>query len=380
MGVLTTGREQSLAAAWDTVRQDATRFGERLTGHHNSNYVIDLAPGMAERLRFEAHTPVKVRVPLDGSLKVVERVWPDEGEILNALQRTAVVENTPRHYVGLGGFSVHEYVPGQALAEVCAPGKPVDPFVVDAIVGQMAGFTRVSAADLPPLPAGWAADGDSNAFLRARADFAEHDVRAANWADFAPLFAALEVPANALRWFRDRMPPLRRRPFALLHGDLHRHNLIVRADGGLTVVDWELAMWGDPLHDLAIHLVRMRYPADQRPEVIERWRRAVLRVHPEAAAGLERDLPVYTAYERAQSLFADTMRVALALDAHPGPGMVGAGVSRVRAALHLAAVPLRLRRVATRTEVERALVDWVRKRQRDGVRVPPLRDDIAEAA
>jgi aminoglycoside phosphotransferase (APT) family kinase protein len=364
LGVLTTDRQRLLdAAAWDAVRRDAREYGRSLSGFHNRNYVIDLSPGMAESLRFEAHVPVKVREPMGTSLKVVERVWSDEGAILTALQRTSVAENTPRHYARLGGFSVHEYVPGQALSEICAPGKPVDRFVVDAIVEQMARFTQVPASDLPPLPAGWAADGDSRAFLRARADFAEHEVREANWPDFAPLFAALAVPANALRWFRDRIPQMRSRPFGLLHGDLHRHNLIVRADDGLTIVDWELAMWGDPLHDLAIHLVRMRYPADQRPEVIERWRQAVLRVRPEAAAGLDRDLPTYIAYERAQSLFADTMRVALALGTQPAPGMVEAGVSRVRAALHLAAGPLRLRRVPTRTEVERALLNWVRKQE-----------------
>ncbi|MEW2522185.1 aminoglycoside phosphotransferase family protein [Actinacidiphila alni] len=367
MSVLAVDR-QSLhdASVWDAVRQDARTRGESLSGFHNRNYVIDLRPDMAESLRFEAHTQVKVRIPLKDSLKVVERVWADEGAVLNALQRMPGVKNTPRHLAGLTGFAVHEYVPGQALSRVCAPGKPVDLFVVDAVVGQMARFTRVPASDLPPLPAGWSPDGDSRGFLQARVNFAEHEVREANWSEFAQLFAALSIPANALRWFHDRIPPMLSRPFALIHGDLHRHNLIVRADGGLTIVDWELAMWGDPLHDLAIHLVRMRYPSEQRSEVVDRWRKAVLRVRPEAAAGLDHDLPVYVAFERAQSLFADTMRVALTLAAQARPRKVGAAVSRVRAALHMAAVPLRLRRLATRTEVERALLDWVRKREAGG--------------
>jgi hypothetical protein len=47
---------------------------------------------------------------------------------------------------------------------------------------------------------------------------------------------------------------------------------------------------------------------------------------------------------------------------HLEPGVVGAGVSRVRNALHLAAGPLRLNRVPTRTQVERALLGWVRGR------------------
>ncbi|MEV6009841.1 aminoglycoside phosphotransferase family protein [Streptomyces sp. NPDC051976] len=362
MGVLTITRERIPAAALDVLRYDAEMFGQCLSGFHNRNYVIQLSHAMAGTLGLAPGTPVKVRVPLDGAMKVVERVWTDEGDVLTRLDRAIGIENTPQFFAGRPGYSVHEYVPGQALSEICPPGKPLDPHHLDALVDQLVGFTQVSADDLPPMPRGWAEPGDSRGFLRDRAAFAERAVRAPNWAEFAGLFAALEVPANALRVLRDRIPALRPRPFALLHADLHRHNVIVRDDGDLTVIDWELAMWGDPLYDLAIHLVRMRYPAHQRAEAIERWRRAVSRVRPEAAEGLDRDLPVYVAYERAQSLFADTLRVAWGLAGQPGPGLVGAGVSRVRSALHMAAGPLRLGRVPTRTEVERALLNWRRRR------------------
>ena len=359
MGVATISRKWFPAAAWDALRADAERFGSGLTGFHNVNYLLEKAAQHAEMLGVDFGTPVKIRLRRKG-LKVVERSWADEGVILRALDRTAAVSNTPRYYAGCDDISVHEYVAGRTLSDVCPPGKPLDPIYLDSIIRQLALFTQVSAADLPPLPDGWAANGDSAAFLRDRVDFVEREVRRANWAEFSALFAALEVPANALRVFRVRIPALRSRPFALLHGDLHRHNVIVREDHELTIVDWELAMWGDPLHDLAIHLVRMRYPSDQRWEVIERWRTAV---GPEFSAGLAQDLPVYINYERAQSLFADTLRAAhrFAGD-HPKPGALDAAVSRVRNALHLAAVPLRLSRVPTRTEVERALLGWLRDR------------------
>lgn len=184
-------------------------------------------------------------------------------------------------------------------------------------------------------------------------------MRRPNWAEFGGLFTSLDVPADVLRRWRDRVPRLRRRPFTLLHGDLHRQNIIVRDDGELALVDWELAMWGDPLHDLAIHLVRMRYPADQRRTVVKSWQAAV---RPEVAAGLEQDLPVYLDHERAQSLFADTLRAALSLPADPQPGAVGAAVGQVRDAMCLAAGPLRLNRVPSHSEIERALLGWARGR------------------
>lgn len=388
LGALTTCQEALPAAGagrdpWTALRDDAQLRGRRLEGFHHLNFMLDEIAGHAELVGVGADTPVKVRVGRLDSLKVVERLWDDEGVILTALSRTRAVRNTPLFYAGQGDIAVHEFVSGQTLARVCPPGKPLDPHYLDSLVGQLAALTDVSADELPPLPGHWAEDGDSRGFLRDRADFAEREVRRANWAEFGSLFSALEVPANALRVLRDRLPALRPRPFALLHGDLHRHNVIVRhADDALTIVDWELALWGDPLHDLAIHLVRMRYPADQRWEVVQRWRAAV---RPEVAAGLEQDLPVYVNYERAQSLFADTLRAARALAAlgeHPAAAAVGAAVSRVRNALHLAAGPLRLNRVPTRTEVERALLGWVRLRggRAAGAQLPATADRSCRGA
>ncbi|SEO36490.1 aminoglycoside phosphotransferase family protein [Actinacidiphila rubida] len=358
MSGLTTCQEQLSPAAWAELRADALRDGFCLAGFHNHNYLLSGSGGSATLAALGVDTPVKVRVGRRDAMKVVERPWPDEGAVLRALREAGAVRNLPRYFAGIPDTSVHEFIPGTTLAAVCPPGKPVDTIHVENLVAQMAEFTRVPADILPPMPKGWAADGDSRTFLRDRAEIADREVRAAHWGDLGSLFAALEVPANALRLLRRRIPALRPRPFSLVHGDLHRHNVIVRDDGaGLTLVDWELAMWGDPLYDLAIHLVRMRYPAEQRWEVVERWRAAV---RPEAAEGLNRDLPVYLTYERAQSLFADTIRAARGLGAHPVPGAVGSAVSRVRNALHLAAGPLHLNRVPSRTEVERALLAWAR--------------------
>ena len=368
VAVLTFGIEAPASSAeppdteaWERLRVDAAATGRCLAGFHNRNYVLDRAGAHARLLGVGEDTPVKVRVRAAG-LTVVERPWDDEGTVLAALRKTPLAAHTPRSYDGCGDVSAHEFVPGAVLADLCPSGKPLDARYLEPLVGLLASFTTVRAGDLPSLPAGWPADGDSRGFLRDRVDFAEQQVRRRNWAEFSGLFDALEVPPHALRVLRDRLPALHPRPFGLVHGDLHRHNVIVRPDGELTLVDWELALWGDPLHDLAIHLVRMHYPRHQRWEVVQRWRGRVRAIRPAAAAGLDRDLPVYIAYERAQSLFADTLRAALGLGTDPDPGLMGAAVSRVRNAIHLGAGPLRLGGVPTRTQVERALVGWLRAR------------------
>ncbi|MGJ3560120.1 phosphotransferase family protein [Streptomyces sp. INA 01156] len=42
---------------------------------------------------------------------------------------------------------------------------------------------------------------------------------------------------------------------SLLHGDLNPWNLVRRGDAfALTLIDWEMALVGDPLHDLVRHM------------------------------------------------------------------------------------------------------------------------------
>lgn len=367
------GRMPSITHQWDALRRRAADDTPCMAGYHNLNHVVEMPAPLARSLGFAPARKVKLRIPRVDSLTVVERVWPDEGAVLDALAGLPGLADTPRCLARLDGFAVHEYVEGSPLSALSGRGKPLEDRLLAQISDQLAAFTRVPVAALPPLPPRWARDGDCGAFLRGRADFAEREVRARHWPVFGSLFRELGVPEGALRGLRDRLPELTSRPFALLHADLHRDNLIVREDSGdLCLVDWELAMWGDPLHDLAVHLVRMRYPPEQEREVVERWRWSVERVRPDAARGLDADLPTYLAYEHAQSLYADTLRIARALGPGPEPGRVAADAALVRGALLVAEQPLRLSGVPTLTEVTRALVGWCRGADRSDVAGRPV--------
>jgi hypothetical protein len=46
------------------------------------------------------------------------------------------------------------------------------------------------------------------------------------------------------------------RPVTLIHGDLKHDNVLIASDGGVAVVDWEMARIGDPAWDLAGLMVR----------------------------------------------------------------------------------------------------------------------------
>ncbi|MFC0497732.1 phosphotransferase [Streptomyces mutabilis] len=307
----------------------------------------------------ENGAPVTVRKRIPSALPVVIRTWQDEADLLNRIR--GVLHNVPRCLAKHGDVVVLSYVEGVPLSTVCPDDTPVDHDLIVALAGLLADMTQVRRHHLPPLSASWPRSSrDSGAFLRALAFAADDQIRQRNRAEYGGLFAMLGIPEDALVRFAQRVPTLISRPFSLLHTDLHRDNLIVPYGGNppLICVDWELAGYGDPLHDLATHLVRMRYPDHQWPQVVEAWRKVMGERHGKAVNGLDRDLKHYVAFERAQSVYPDVMRAAKSLGDSFEQRDLDAATRAVRKALIAAEEPLRLKNVPDESAIERILFRW----------------------
>jgi aminoglycoside phosphotransferase (APT) family kinase protein len=96
-----------------------------------------------------------------------------------------------------------------------------------------------------------------------------------------------------------------RRP-VLLHGDLNPWNLVRRESGGLTLIDWEMAMVGDPLYDLVRHI----HLTPTRPEIRERLFSRWARLLPEdCTKGWREDWRVYRWMEVVRSAYVDLDRL-----------------------------------------------------------------------
>nr|WP_093904876.1 aminoglycoside phosphotransferase family protein [Streptomyces sp. cf386] len=338
----------------------ARALGEFGRGHHNLNYMVrPLTEAQRRLVGCEDGELVTVRERIRSALPVVIRTWQDEAEILGAVR--GVLPHVPRCLAQNRRWTILSYVQGVPLSSICPNGKPVDSGLISALAGLLADMTQVGRKDLPPLPQYWPRSSrDSRAFLRALAHAAEEQIRQRNWARFGGLFATLGIPEDAMVRFAERVPAMISRPFSLLHTDLHRDNVIVsyHGDPPLICVDWELASYGDPLHDLATHLVRMQYPEDQWWEVIEAWRKNMGMRRPKAVNGIERDLKHYIAFERAQSVYPDVMRAATSLGDSYDQRDLEAATRTVHRALVAAEEPLRLKNVPDERAIERILFRW----------------------
>jgi aminoglycoside phosphotransferase (APT) family kinase protein len=345
----------------DTARRGGASSGRG--NQNNRNCVLALTESVARLLGREAGTPVIVRIRRTGALPVGVRTWQDEAAVLRAVR--GVLPHVPECLVERDDFAVHSCVEGVPLSSVCGDGRPVDALLVGALADLLAQMAQVRRRALPPLPACWPRnDTDSQGFLKTLARLADRQIREPDWAAFGGLFAALGIPEDALPRFAERVPAMTRRPYSLLHGDLHRDNVLVSYGGvpPLVCVDWELATYGDPLHDLATHLVRMKYPAGQWTEVVDAWAEAVRAVRPAAVAGLARDLDHYLAFERARSVYPDVVRAARSLEESFTQKRLDDATAEVRRSLEAAAEPLRLGSVPGEGEIERALFRWLASR------------------
>ncbi|EYT79046.1 aminoglycoside phosphotransferase [Streptomyces sp. Tu 6176] len=348
---------------------DESRVEGPLRGYHHETYVFPLA-GEAGALRPGRW---KCREPRGDLLWFDRRCFASEEQLLSALRGR--IGRIPE-LIEVGGTRLQRFIEGRTLGALCPSGNavPGDLFrqtaalfgeLIAVTPGMLAVERRCAAEDRP-------ADGDTAAFLERLVLFAEERVYARNLAEFGGLFTDLRIDAEVFERLRKHLKGLRERPFCLLHADLHRENFIVDAERRLWTIDWELAMLGDPLYDLATHLYLMRYPRWQARRMTQAWCRTAEAVRPGSSRGWEHDLGLLVDFKRAQSVFTDVIRTALSLGSGAEPdrrGLAALG-GRLHRILAAAALPLALESVPSPARVAAALARWHRTHGPHGPHAP----------
>ncbi|GAA2623442.1 phosphotransferase [Streptomyces axinellae] len=367
-----------------TALHKATEVGSvhgPLRGYHREWYVVSPSAD------FPGTGRVKVGEPREDALWFDRRCFASEDALLTELARRRLPRIPPVHRLGEGP-SLHGFIEGTPLDALAPAGTPLGAGHLDQIMETFArlGAMRPAGFPVPRLcrAEDRPADGDSAGFLRSLIRFTRERAYRRHLPRYGRLFNQLGLPRGALG---ARSPlaaaaaALTPRPFCLLHGDLHRANFIVDEAGDLWTIDWELAMLGDPLYDLATHLYLTHYPARQRREVIQRWQDVMSRVLPGSTAGTEADLPRYLAYKRAQSVYTDVVRHAGALLGARGAGAdagAGAGTS-TGAGAGAGVASARLRRERLRASAKEVHQVLARGAEELGLREVPTPAEVEDA-
>ncbi len=290
-------------------------------------------------IRGTTHRNSIVYVPSRGVRVVVRRLVPDrarlercflsEHAVLAAIERSGVPVRAPRvlalgtdhaggvaasRVLGTSGededaFAIHSYeglsglsCEGPSTAGT-GPRHPVQgllPREADDVVAQLEALTRVDHRLLDPA----AERVDFYAWLCEELAALVGRLPATSWR-LAREFGLPDGPRLREILGRHRV---RQRDVALLHGDLNPWNLVRGAgpDAGLVLIDWEMAMVGDPLYDLARHLHLTPTLPDIRTRMLTAWHR---RLPERFTRGWEADLRLYRAIEVVRSAYVDLHRL-----------------------------------------------------------------------
>jgi aminoglycoside phosphotransferase (APT) family kinase protein len=323
-----------------------------LAGFYNRNVRLDTPSG-----------PVIVRIPIPDADSMDLRVWP-EHQVLQAIAGHVSPQRVPRllHVSSDPAFQVYQFADGDLLDLVAPRGVSVPPLVVPEVVALLDELVRVSRDALPASPAGWPDDGDTAAFARRLSDVTE-TVHGTFRPSHAALFGQLGIPAEPLAPAADGWQHLRSRPFRLVHCDIHRKNMILERDH-VVFLDWELALWGDPVYDLAVHLHKMDYQPHEQTAMLDAWQHTL---PPACTAGWEHDLQIYLTHERVKSAVVDTVRYAdLIAAATLTPDQEHAYIDRLTIKLNTAGAIWGWPHTITQPEVETALRQRVRQFRKPG--------------
>ncbi|MFD9081396.1 phosphotransferase family protein [Streptomyces erythrochromogenes] len=287
---------------WLELYGQALAADEAAAGYYNRNVGLPSPDGK-----------VNVRIPLAAADVMDVRLWREE-EVLARIRPYVGRVPELRHVSEDPRFQVHHFIEGRVLDSFSPRGTSVPDNVLSDVVTLMDQLVRIPQEKAPDVPDHWPASGDSSGFGRLLASLTR-DVHATYGEEYREAFAELGIPADPLAVVEPRWDSLTSRPFAVLHADLHRKNMIV-ADGATWFLDWELALWGDPMYEIGIHFHKMDYPEEQRDAVFERWRDLLPARY---TAGPVDDLDLYVAHERIKSAIVDTVRYSkqLATATHP---------------------------------------------------------------
>ncbi|MFC8916227.1 aminoglycoside phosphotransferase family protein [Streptomyces sp. NPDC057116] len=262
------------------------------SGHYNRNVRVEGDSG-----------PVVVRMRSEAAEAMDLTLWP-EADVLAAV--APYVPSAPHLlHAGTGpDFQIHAFVEGRRVDDLAPDGKPLPEPVLEAVGALFVQLLRVPSGALPPVPSDWPRDGDTPAFATRLLDLVR-TIRRRGDASISALYDALGVPDDPCALLQTRAAALSARPFRLLHADIHRKNMILTDQDQVVFLDWELALWGDPVYDLADHLHKTSPTAADRTAISTAWHRAA---PPDCREHWLEDLDYYLAHEAVKSAIVDTVR------------------------------------------------------------------------
>lgn len=201
-------------------------------------------------------------------------------------------------------FQVFEFINGALVDELCPPGQEITENHIERITKFYKKVAQLELDVSDVISKDWPLKGPQLIFLEKlfeKSWFVYKDHQNTH----RHIYEFLKLPEDPYAIFLKRAGELTKRPWRLIHSDLHRQNMIEKEDGQLIMIDWELALYGDILYCVASHLHRSRFFPDEKELIAKRIYEALPQ---DFQKNYMKDLSFYLDFEALSSIIGDTVR------------------------------------------------------------------------
>lgn len=286
------------APNWRKLAEEACK-GQKLSGFAHDNY----------KLKVDGKTYL-FRFPMPGSAIMDPHAFKEK-DVLKLLDEINVSAPKFIYSDPEGAFLVESFIEGVLVDVRYPPGSPLPEAMIDEMVSVLASMSalRINPEQVKTyIDPAWPLDGVTEKFTRQLVLCSEK-VFEQNYATHSEYYKILKLDNDPYAYFRERAKTLAKRPWQLVHGDISRGNAILDKNKKIQLIDWQLALYGDPLYDIAKHIHMWRYLEAEKTLLIKKLKAVLPKP---LLVNFDEDLEFYLSLEALKSVITDTVRFPIA--------------------------------------------------------------------
>lgn len=268
---------------------------KRLAGYYNHNYLIS-----------HDGKDYVIRIPIPNSDTMDLRRIP-EFEILPYAEQNGLEAPRLLYQSAHNNFFIHSVIRGENFNSIY-PGSTAFPdWVACEIARKISQFHSINPTPFSDYCRDLAQSPDTKSFFLAHYRF-DMSVYQELRPEMAAVYLRLGIPEQPFDHMDQLVDRISQRPFVLCHSDVHRKNILISEDEkSLAILDWELALVGDPVYDISVHFHKMRYEPHQEEMFIREY--VSYSGIPMTPEDIRYQVDAYLQLERVKSAIIDAYRV-----------------------------------------------------------------------
>jgi predicted Ser/Thr protein kinase len=288
------------------INQESLNTSTHLTGYYNDNYIFS-----------ENNVYYVLRIPkIDAP--IYDLKLHNEVDILNSVKHLNF--SIPKVISSGIDYFVESFINGNNLSLLFGDMGFIDEWILEKLNFFFIQLHGSKIQIYPNLP-----------WKNSSKDFYFHLVNYIKelycnfWFENEPLYLSLGIKQKYIDHIFETYSIKNEREIVLCHCDIHRKNVLVHQNR-VSVIDWELALFADPIYDLSIFLHKMRLLPRQEQKFIKKYHN--IYNHNLTFEQFKSEIEAYRALEEIKTVMVDAKRILQDMKENKNDEVIMAAIKR----------------------------------------------------